>query len=154
MIEFTIYANSPHQRTNETTKLMTILFCITCGKSSLALLSFSLFKSSGEITKDKKLPFKIMKNTMTSLNAKSLEVISSFVPDRNVPIATSSIPIQMRGFVTLCVRIVASVQYEDLRPRKPCRSMTVTAPSPMINPARVMNVDENSILQSSHKIKL
>ena len=59
---------------------------------------------------------------------------------------TSVMPIQIKGLVTLCVRVVASVQYADFRPRNPCRSITVTAPSPIIKPAKSINKDIVCIL--------
>ena len=71
------------------------------------------------------------------------------IPDANiniVPRSTSVIPIQIRGFVTLCTRIVVSVQYGEWRPKNPSRSITRTAPSPMTNPMMVMRVAIYSIV--------
>jgi hypothetical protein len=51
------------------------------------------------------------------------------------PVIAATSPAQISGFVTLCVLVVASVQYDDFCPRNPWISITVIAPSPTINPA-------------------
>jgi len=104
------------------------------GKSSCARPCLSRSNNSGLITNERKMPF--------TTNIPASTAWYSGMPVNGCPQYVSAppktaraMPSQISGFVILCVRIVASFQYGDVRPKKPWRSITVTAPSPTTKPA-------------------
>ncbi len=108
------------------------------GSSWLDWFCFSRSSKNGLTEKERNIPFSNI--TGTEYKWKSNNPVKG-TPRYNIapPMITKNIPAHISGFVTLCVRVVASVQYADLRPKKPCKSITVTAPRPIIKPANKIN---------------
>ena len=108
------------------------------GSSWLDRPCFSRLSKNGLTEKERNMPFSNI--TGTEYKWKSNRPVKGTPRYSSAPpIMTRNIPAHIRGLVTLCVRVVASVQYADLRPKKPCKSITVTAPRPIIKPANKIN---------------
>ena len=108
------------------------------GSSWLDKPCFSRLSKNGLTEKERNTPFSNITGTEYKWKSNS-PVKGTLRYNSAPPIITKNIPAHIKGLVTLCERVVASVQYADLRPRKPCRSITVTAPRPIIKPANKIN---------------